>query len=151
MSAALVLHLTVTGSAFVIATVRTGEPCPDAIVSLWKDAGALRMQLDPLDDAAVEQLVETALGGPVEQAALRWIGRAARATRSTSASSCSAPSTRGGSSSAPVCGGCRAAPPVSRSLMELVSERMADLTQAERAPLELLALGEPLRSTRSSR
>ena len=67
VSAALVLHLTVTGSAFIIATVRTGEPCPDAIVSLWKDAGALRMQLDPLDDAAVEELVETALGGPVEQ------------------------------------------------------------------------------------
>jgi hypothetical protein len=42
-------------------------------VSLWKDAGALRMQLDPLGDVAVDQLVETALGGPVEQGALRWI------------------------------------------------------------------------------
>ena len=48
-SAALVLHLTVTDSAFVVATVRSGEPCPDAIVSLWKDAGARRIELARLE------------------------------------------------------------------------------------------------------
>ena len=37
-SAALVLHLVNGGGCFVMATVRTGELCPDAIVSLWKDA-----------------------------------------------------------------------------------------------------------------
>lgn len=37
-SAALVLHLTSTASAFVVATIRAGDPCPDAIVSWWKDA-----------------------------------------------------------------------------------------------------------------
>ena len=39
-SASLVLHLANAAVAFVLATVRSGEPCPDAIVSLWKDAGA---------------------------------------------------------------------------------------------------------------
>ena len=52
MSAAVVLHLTVTGTAFVVATVRHGEPVEDAIVSLWKDAGALRLELAPLDEDA---------------------------------------------------------------------------------------------------
>lgn len=36
-SAAVVEHLTRRGLAFVIATVRTGNPVPDTIVSLWKD------------------------------------------------------------------------------------------------------------------
>ncbi len=73
VSAALVLHLTTSASAFVIATVRSGEPCPDAIVSLWKDGGARRIELQRLSDDAVAMLVESALGGPVEQSALRWV------------------------------------------------------------------------------
>jgi predicted ATPase len=39
-SAALVLHLAATGTAFVVATVRSGEPPPDSVIALWKDAGA---------------------------------------------------------------------------------------------------------------
>ena len=72
VSAALVLHLASTASAFVIATVRIGEPLPDAIVSLWKDAGAHRLELERLSDEDVGVLVEAALEGPVgaERAAL---------------------------------------------------------------------------------
>jgi hypothetical protein len=58
--------------SFVIVTVRSGEPCPDAIVSLWKDASAQRLELKPPSDDAVGALVEAALGGPVEQSVLRW-------------------------------------------------------------------------------
>ena len=36
-------------------------------------------------------------------------------------------------------------PPVSRSLVELVASRMSELAPRERAPIELLAVGEPLR------
>ena len=145
VSAALVLHLTVTGSAFIIATVRTGEPCPDAIVSLWKDAGALRMQLDPLDDAAVEELVETALGGPVEQGALRWIRESSQGNALYVRELVLGALDSGRLVFGPDLWRLSSPPPVSRSLMELVSERMADMTQEERAPLEVLALGEPLR------
>ena len=145
VSAALVLHLTVTESAFVIATVRTGEPCPDAIVSLWKDAGALRMQLDPLGDAAVDQLVETALGGPVEQAALRWIRESSQGNALYVRELVLGALDSGRLVFGPDLWRLSSPPPVSRSLVELVSERMADLTQEERAPLEVLALGEPLR------
>src|SRR5688572_21472711 len=53
VSATLVLHLAMTGTAFVIATVRAGESCPDAVTSLWKDAGAQRMELRNLDDDGV--------------------------------------------------------------------------------------------------
>ena len=73
VSAALVLHLTTSDSTFVIATIRAGEPCPDAIISLWKDAGARRLELVSLSDGALATLVEAALGAPVEQAAVQWV------------------------------------------------------------------------------
>ena len=72
-SAALILHLAVTGAAFVVATVRTGEPCPDAVVSLWKDAGAARLDLRPLSEPETGALAEAALGGPIEETARRWV------------------------------------------------------------------------------
>jgi AAA ATPase domain len=50
-SAALILQLTITGTAFILATVRSSEPCPDAVQSLWKDAGADRLELRPLSEA----------------------------------------------------------------------------------------------------
>src|SRR5262249_26283934 len=66
-SAALVLHLATTGAAFVLATLREGEPVPDAIVALWKDAGARRIALADLGAEDVRALVATALEGPVEE------------------------------------------------------------------------------------
>ena len=50
-SAALILQLTITRTAFILATVRSSEPCPDAVQSLWKDAGADRLELRPLSEA----------------------------------------------------------------------------------------------------
>jgi len=78
ISAALVLHLATSGAAFVLVTVRAGEGCPDAIVSLWKDDTARRMELAYLSDDAVRALVEAALGDPVEEAALDWVAEVSR-------------------------------------------------------------------------
>ncbi len=68
-SATLVLHLVTTGAAFVVATVRSGEPCPDAVVSLWKDAGAQQLDLRVLTEIETETLMEQIVGGPVDWAA----------------------------------------------------------------------------------
>ena len=62
VSAALVLHLATTSTAFVLATVRSREPVPDAIQSLWKDAGASRLKLRRMSDEMVAVLVEPGLG-----------------------------------------------------------------------------------------
>ncbi len=66
-------HLATTSTAFVLATVRSGEPVPDAIQSLWKDAGASRLELQRLSDEMVAVLVESGLGGPVERRAIEWV------------------------------------------------------------------------------
>jgi hypothetical protein len=63
-SAALVLNLATAGGAVVmVVTLRSGEPCPDAITALWKDRGALRLDLQPLAPAEVTELLQAALPG----------------------------------------------------------------------------------------
>ena len=77
-SSALVLHLANGGVCFLLATVRTGEPCPDAIISLWKDGGAERLELGQLTERETDQLVESIIGGPVEESVRRWVWETSR-------------------------------------------------------------------------
>ncbi len=144
VSAALVLHLTNTATAFVIATVRSGEPCPDAIVSLWKDAGARRMELRRLSDEVVAMLVEAALDGPLEQAALRWIVETSQGNALYVRELVSAAVDAGTLTCTRGLWRLSGRPAISPSLAELVSRRMAGLGSEERRALELLAIGEPL-------
>ena len=46
-SAALVLQLSMSMPAFVVATVRTGEPVPDPVLALWKEGFAEMAANDP--------------------------------------------------------------------------------------------------------
>ena len=135
VSAALVLHLTQTGSAFVVATVRTGEPCPDAIVSLWKDAGARRMELGALARRGGRR---PARGSARRRRSSRprcaGSSTAARATRSTCASSCSAPSSRARSRRERGLWRLTGRPPVTRTLVELVAQRMSGLARRGSRP-----------------
>jgi DNA-binding CsgD family transcriptional regulator len=69
-SATLVHHLVTTGAARVLLTLRTGEPTPDAISALWKDAFVERLELQPLTRADIDALVESVLDGPVDRPTL---------------------------------------------------------------------------------
>ncbi len=144
VSAALVLHLAASGSAFVLATVRAGERCPDAVVSLWKDDTARRMELAYLSDDAVRTLVETALGDPVEEAALDWVAEISRGNvlyvRELVRGAVEAGALVWSSGFWRLEG----RPTASASLVDLISERMDSLTADHRRAVELLALGEPL-------
>jgi DNA-binding CsgD family transcriptional regulator len=144
-SAALVLQLVMTGTAFVLATVRSSEPCPDAVESLWKDAGAERLELRPLSEAHTAELIEAVLGGPVEQRACRWVYDTSQGNvlyvhelvRTALAAE----------AFVSVDGYWRLTkrPAPSTSLSELVGGRLSELDEGERRVVELLALGEPLR------
>jgi DNA-binding CsgD family transcriptional regulator len=143
-SAALVLELTLSAAAFLIITVRAGEPCPDAITSVWKDSGATRLDLGALDRPQTEALAEEITGGPIEQSARRWIyetslGNALYVRELTRGA-------LAGGALAEVRGLWRMAsrPPVSASLAELIAARMTGLAPEPAHALELLALGEPL-------
>ncbi len=144
-SAALVLELTLSDAAFVVITLRTGEPAPDAIVSVWKDAGAARLELETLGAEETDALAETIVGGLIEESALRWIyatslGNPLYVRELTLGA-------LAGGALTEVHGLWRmpARPAVSASLTELIAVRMTGLSDVEQRALELLALGEPLR------
>jgi ATP/maltotriose-dependent transcriptional regulator MalT len=144
LSASLVHHLVVRRAATVVLTLRTGEPTPDAVTALWKDGHLQRLELQPLSETETAQLLEAALGGPVESATARrlWsitggnplylrqlvdgereadrIGRTAGVWRWVGE------------------------PRLSLGLSELVSERIGALSDAEREVVDVLAFGEPL-------
>jgi DNA-binding CsgD family transcriptional regulator len=143
-SAALVLHLATAAGVFVIATVTVGCPAPDAIDSLWKDSSARRIELRPLSDDAIEALVEAVLEGPVEQSVIRRVVDASKGNALYAHELIAGGLEDGGLT---FDGGLWrwASQGVSPSLTALVTRRMGSLDEVERGPLELLALGEPLR------
>ena len=144
VSAALVLHLASSGSAFVLATVRAGELCPDAIVSLWKDDTARRMELSYLSDDAVRCLVEAALGDPVEEAALEWVVEVSRGNVLYVRELVRGAVEAGALVRSPGFWRLEGRLTASASLVDLIGQRMDGLTADHRHAVELLALGEPL-------
>jgi DNA-binding CsgD family transcriptional regulator len=143
-SATLLLQLATTPVACVVVTVRLGEPTPDAIDSLWKDAGARRIELERLPDEAISELVEAALAGPVAQATMSRIidvcaGNPlyAREVVLEGLESGRLRCDRG-------LWQLEGPPGVTPSLTTLITRRIGAVDEDLRELLELLALGEPL-------
>ena len=67
-SAVLVHQMALTKAAIVVATVRAGEVLPDPVLSLWKDGPAERIEIGVLSDETIEELLASALEGPVDAA-----------------------------------------------------------------------------------
>ena len=78
LSVTLVHQLALTRAACLVLTVRTGEPAPDPVVTLWKNGLADRLELQQLPRVEMDRLVTGALGGVVDS---RTIERLWRATR----------------------------------------------------------------------
>ncbi|MGH3784037.1 MAG: LuxR C-terminal-related transcriptional regulator [Pseudonocardiaceae bacterium] len=143
-SAALVYHLAVTGVAFVVVTLRTGEPAPEPVTALWKDGAAERLEIQALARAEVGELIEAALNAPVDgltkeqlwqlsHGNILYLRELVRGGRQTGALTC-------------VEGiwhwaGSVSAPP---QLVELIQARIGGLPAAVRVVGELVAFGEPL-------
>ncbi|MCD0452991.1 LuxR C-terminal-related transcriptional regulator [Actinocorallia sp. API 0066] len=143
-SAALVKHLVVHRGHRVLATVREGEPVPDAVRSLWKEGPCSLLPVAPLTLAESAAILRGALGGPV----LHYT--AARLWR-----------TAGGNAlflrelvEAGTAGGHLAEHtgiwrwdgdlPMTPRLQDLIRHRAGEVPAAEREVLRLVALGEPL-------
>jgi DNA-binding CsgD family transcriptional regulator len=143
-SAVLVHQLALTQSATVLATVRAGEVLPDSVLSLWKDGPAERIEIGALDDETIEELLASALEGPVDAATVRELAGRSRGNPMFLRELVNGALETGVLVEA---GGLwRLAGVLSPTvrLAELVALRLGDLSQSERSVLELLALGEPL-------
>jgi DNA-binding CsgD family transcriptional regulator len=75
VSAALVHQLAASGAAKVLATLRARARAPDAVVALWKDQLAERIEVQALTEAHCGEVVTAALGGPVEAGTLQLLWR----------------------------------------------------------------------------
>nr|WP_240940371.1 LuxR family transcriptional regulator [Planosporangium flavigriseum] len=144
LSATLVYYLARSERATVLATVRTGEPVPDPVRALWTDDLVERVELGPLTEQEVADLLTQVLGGPVDSATvdrlrqlsqgnallLRELVLAARASGDLDASYGVWRWT----------GRFELAP----TLTEVVDSRIGQLTPEVRAVLELVAFGAPI-------
>jgi len=143
-SATLVHQLAATGSALVLATVRSAEPAPDPVVGLWKDGLVDRLEIDGLDFEAVEELITSALRGPVDRAAVAHLAVHCEGNvlflreLVVGAVHDGVLHDDGGI--------WRLTGPLAPSdrLVELVEARLAGLSSDERALLEVVSFGEPL-------
>lgn len=143
-SATLVHQLALSRTATVLTTVRSGEQAPDAVVALWKDALADRIEVGMLDAAAIEQLLVSVLGGPVDDASARQLADRCRGNplflRELVMGALNADALVEDGGLWRLQGNLR---PTAR-LIDLVAFRLGDLTGPERAALELVTVGEPL-------
>jgi len=143
-SAALVLHVAETRTAFVVATVRAGERCPDAIVALWKDLEAPRLELQQLSAEETAELLEAVLGGELAPPVRRWAyatseGHVLYLRELVQGALASGALVREGD-----VWRLRGRPRASRALVDLVSRSLDNLDDGQLDGARLLALGEPL-------
>ncbi len=143
-SATLVHQLVATGACTVVATLRSGETAPDAIVALWKDGPAERVELEGLESPAIEELLTSALGGPVDPATAARLADRCQGNvlflRELVLGAVHTGVLRDED------GIWRLVGPLAPSerLVELVEARLGSLTSEERGLLELLSFAEPL-------
>jgi DNA-binding CsgD family transcriptional regulator len=143
-SAALVHQLAVAERAALIVTVRTGEPCPDPIVALWKDDLAARLELQALSAVETGRLLETVLEGPLDGRSRNLLWNSSLGNPLLLKELVIAGEQTGALRRADGLWRWEGPLRASDRLVELVEARVNRLADAERAALELLAVGEPL-------
>ena len=67
LSAALVHHLTMSRSTFVVLTVLDDSDVPGALTAMWKDSLVERLDMGALDRSVADEILRNALAGDVER------------------------------------------------------------------------------------
>jgi DNA-binding CsgD family transcriptional regulator len=144
-SAMLVHQLSQTGSATVVAcVVSSPRPAADAMVVLWKDHLAERIELRALDEQAMEDLLIAVLGGPVDMSTMRQIAERSLGDPLFLRELVTGARESGALAEENGVWRLRGSLHPTPRLVELVTLRLGNLTEEERHALELTALGEPL-------
>lgn len=143
-SAALLHQVAIDAGIFVVATLRNGEPVPDAVVALWKDGHAERLDIKPLGQAECDELINHVLGGAVDGGSLLALWKASEGIPLVLRELLLGAQEAGTLVEERGVWRLRGAPVASGRLLELIDARLAALDTTQRHALELLALGEPV-------
>lgn len=144
-SATVVQQISVSGAVRVLATLRTGASVPDAIERLMVDADVAVIDVAPMEDVAILEMVETALRGPLDRRSRELVASMARGNP-LFAHEIVEGSIAGGRLT--VHGGVwqlDGDPTASPLLEEVVLARLTPLDGPERDAIELLTIGGVLR------
>lgn len=145
-SAMLIHQLVVARSAAALVTVRAGEPAPELMTALWKEEFALRLDVQGLGSAALEELLTAVLGGQLDPGVLAHLTvRCQGNVLLLRELVLSALSTGALAESDGVWALVKPLAPSDR-LLELVEIRLNTLSPAQRRLLEVVSYGEPLGS-----
>lgn len=143
-SAVLLQQLAAARTAFIVATVRTGEVVPEPVAALWKEGLAERVELGALDEESTEVLLQQVLGAPVEAVAVHQLWEASRGNvlylRELVLAALDTHTLVDDAGLWRIVGEISASP----RLRDIVEVRLAGLADDEVAALELVAFGEPV-------
>jgi DNA-binding NarL/FixJ family response regulator len=144
LSAFTVNQLVTRRLATVILTIRTGESPPDAITAIWKDQHLERLELQPLSQPEIADLVQHVLAGPVDSFSAQRLWQYTQGNalylrhlldnevNAGRISQCSGVWLWDGH------------PKLSPTLIELIEARMTKVPASVHVVLDALALAEPL-------
>ena len=145
-SATLVRHLCEVATCFTLVTVRTGEPTPDAIVSLWKEGLLERIELQTLSQGEVAELLAAAVGSRVAGETLHRLWDVSRGNPLFLHELVVGAAEAGTLTRERGVWRWRA-PVATPRLAELVDGRLAGLSTTERNVLEIVAHSEPVEAS----
>jgi len=148
-SAALLDQLVAAADVFVLLTARSNElrgsdPATETVVGMWKDERILRIDLAPLDDLAMRELMIAALNGPVDGATVQALVGASAGNVLFLREVIQGGLESGALTNAT--GVWRLAGPLAGTarLRDLIGARLVGLMEEEREALEVIALAEPV-------
>ena len=144
-SSALLLHqLVLATNIFVIVTTRSGSGGPATVVSLWKDGLLERIEVGSLPPSQVEQLLQTAMGGPIDSSTLQLFQEKtqgnAQLLRELVLGAVEAGALKETQGLWQLVGTF----PISTRPGEIIENRLAHLTDREQRALAVIAVGEPV-------
>ena len=142
---AIVLHrVVVRRLAPVVVTLRSGEPAPDTVTSLWKDDHLPRLDLAALGVADTTGLVARVLGGPVESASAHRLWALTEGSPLFLRHLLTGEVTAGRFTPAAGVWRWTSEPAISPELVLLLEREIGDLAAGVQDVVDLVALAEPL-------
>ena len=144
VSALLVHQIALRDAAIVLATVRTGEPVPDAITAIWKDGLLDRLDLPPLSDMTIADLLNAVLGGAIDRVSLQRFTELVQGNALYLRLLIEGERLAGRLNQRAGIWMWEGGLVLSPSLAELVASRMGSYLDSVRSVLDMIALAEPL-------
>ena len=143
-SAALIYVIARSEHATVIATLRSGEPVHDPVAALWKDDLVDRVELAPLGRAEVGELLTDVLGGSVDEAAVERLHQLSQGNALLLRELILAAQAHDDFTESYGLWRWTGRPRLAPNLVEVIDQRVGQLSEEVRTVVELVSLGEPL-------